>query len=48
MSQERPAFFDSPYFVSEYGNWHLKPGAPADVVAEFRAYMEPDTDQTEE
>ena len=34
-----PNFYDSPFFVDEPGNWHLKPGAPADVVKEFNDYM---------
>ena len=39
MIMEAPKFFDSPYFVDEPGNWHLKPGAPPDVVEEFTKYM---------
>ena len=39
MIGERPKFFDSPYFVGELGNWHLKPGAPKEVVDEFNAFM---------
>lgn len=35
-----PKFLDSPYFVGELFNWHLKPGAPKEVVDEFNAYME--------
>lgn len=35
----RPKFMDSPYFVLEFGNWHLKPGAPEDVVKEFNEWM---------
>lgn len=35
-----PKFMDSPYFVMEAGNWHLKPGAPKEVVEEFEEYME--------
>lgn len=34
-----PDFLDSPYFVSEPGNWHLKPGAPAKVRREFNRFM---------
>jgi hypothetical protein len=37
---ERPQFVDSPYFVAEPGNWHLKPGAPDDVVREFKQWMD--------
>jgi len=35
-----PKFITSPYFVSEVGNWHLKPGAPKEVVEEFESFME--------
>ena len=31
--------FDSPYFVPELDNWHLKEGAPEDVKKEFEEYM---------
>lgn len=34
-----PKFFESPYFVPEVDNWHLKDGAPPEVVKEFEAYM---------
>lgn len=34
-----PKFFESPYFVDEPGNWHLKSGAPEDVKKEFDEYM---------
>lgn len=40
MSIERPKFVDSPYFVMEDENWHLKEGAPEDVKKEFEEYME--------
>jgi hypothetical protein len=39
MNVERPAFMDSPYFVGDPGNWHLKPGAPEAVVKEFERFM---------
>ena len=42
MIGSKPKFFDSPYFVMEFGNWHLKPGAPADIVKEFNDYMNQD------
>lgn len=45
MTTERPKFFDSPYFVMEEDNWHLKDGAPEDVVKEFNEYMK-ETDLT--
>ena len=35
-----PKFISSPYFVPEAGNWHLKDGAPEEVVKEFAEYME--------
>ena len=39
MVTETPKFIDSPYFVDEPGNWHLKPGAPPEVVEEFNKFM---------
>lgn len=39
MIGERPDFLDSPYFVGEIDNWHLKPGAPEEVVKEFEEFM---------
>lgn len=36
----KPKFVDSPYFVAEEDNWHLKEGAPEEVVKEFEEYME--------
>ena len=42
MIGDMPKFYDSPYFVDEPGNWHLKPGAPEDVVKEFNNYMKSD------
>lgn len=39
MVGRKPNFLNSPYFVGEPGNWHLKPGAPADVVQEFNDFM---------
>ena len=35
-----PKFLDSPYFVMEPCNWHLKPGAPKEIVEEFEEFME--------
>ncbi|MBR5172451.1 MAG: hypothetical protein IKW14_03500 [Phascolarctobacterium sp.] len=35
-----PKFMTSPWFVLEAGNWHLKDGAPADVVQEFNEFMQ--------
>lgn len=39
MIGNMPKFYDSPYFVDEPGNWHLKPNAPEEVRKEFEAYM---------
>lgn len=36
---KQPGFLDSEYFVMEDENWHLLPGAPAEVVNEFNAFM---------
>ena len=47
MIGEMPKFMDSPYFVDEPGNWHLKPGAPEEVVKEFKAYMKADSGQSD-
>ena len=38
MIGDTPKFLDSPYFVDEPGNWHLKPGAPEETVKEFEAF----------
>lgn len=38
MNVERPKFIDSVFFVMEDENWHLLPGAPADVVEEFNEF----------
>lgn len=35
----RPNFLDSEYFVMEVDNWHLKEGAPEEVVKEFEEWM---------
>lgn len=39
MSQMRPSFLDSPYFVEEPDNWHLTEDAPEEVRKEFEEYM---------
>lgn len=39
MIGSRPKFMDSPYFVDDLFNWHLKEGAPDEVVKEFNEYM---------
>ena len=39
MIAEEPKFMSSPYFVMEFGNWHLLPGAPEDIVKEFEDFM---------
>ena len=43
MIGSKPKFMDSPYFVMEFGNWHLKDGAPAEIVKEFNDYMNQDS-----
>ena len=40
MSTMKMDFVDSPYFVPEDENWHLKEDAPEDVKKEFEEYME--------
>lgn len=40
MVSKKPSFINSPYFVEEPGNWHLKPNAPKEVVKEFNEFME--------
>ena len=42
MSIEKPDFYDSPFFVAEPGNWHLKPGAPKEIKKEFEKLMKND------
>jgi hypothetical protein len=34
-----PQFVNSPYFVDEPDNWHLKDGAPEEVKKEFEEFM---------
>lgn len=36
---ETPKFIESEFFVSDFGNWHLKEGAPEDIKEEFEAFM---------
>lgn len=40
MTVTVPKFINSPFFISEPGNWHLKPGAPKEVVREFNDFMQ--------
>lgn len=40
MTGTAPNFINSPFFVNEPGNWHLKPGAPKEVVQEFNDFMQ--------
>lgn len=42
MSIEKPDFCNSPFFVAEPGNWHLKPGAPEEMKKEFEKMMKND------
>ena len=39
MSQSLPSFWNSPYFVPEPDNWHLKKDAPEELKKEFEEYM---------
>lgn len=43
----KPSFFDSEYFVPEVDNWHLKDGAPPEIVEEFEEYMKQDQEAKE-
>ena len=38
MDETEWEFMKSPWFVPEVDNWHLKDGAPADIVKEFEEY----------
>jgi len=40
MSTAKLKFVDSPYFVDEDENWHLRDDAPEDVKREFEEYMQ--------
>lgn len=40
-----PKFFKSEYFVCEVDNWHLKEGAPKDIVEEFEKWMKEHDDE---
>ena len=40
--QPIPSFIDSPYFVEEPFNWHLKEDAPEELKKEFEEYMKSD------
>ncbi|MBO0958395.1 hypothetical protein J1P26_01510 [Neobacillus sp. MM2021_6] len=39
MPRIRPDFTNSPYFVDEPGNWHLKPDAPKELQMELANYL---------
>jgi len=39
MREKSPKFLESEYFVAHPGNWHLKEGAPDDVILEFEEYI---------
>ena len=47
MSRKMPSFIDSEYFVDEFDNWHLLPGAPEEVVKEFEEYMKEEEEKIE-
>jgi hypothetical protein len=38
LDLQPPKFIDSEFFVDEPRNWRLKPGAPDEVVREFKIY----------
>ncbi|MGE8205785.1 hypothetical protein ACQKP0_14610 [Heyndrickxia sp. NPDC080065] len=40
MPRIRPRFMNSPFFVDEPGNWHLKPGAPENLQEEFEDFIQ--------
>jgi len=46
MSQPRPSFIDSPYFIMEYDNWHLTDDAPEELKKEFEEYMKSDYEES--
>lgn len=48
MSVPSPKFINSPCFVEEPDNWHLKPGAPEEVQKEFDEFMEKYNSKAEE
>lgn len=39
MSVKAPKFVSSPYFEVTDNGWHLRDGAPKEVVDEFNEYM---------
>lgn len=39
MIGKEPKFISSPFLVMEPGNWHLKPGAPQEIIDEFNEYI---------
>lgn len=41
---KEPDFVNSPYFVGEMDNWHLKPGAPEEVQKEFDEWKKAEED----
>ena len=44
----RYKFMESEYFVAEVDNWHLKEGAPQEIVDEFNEYMKADKEAEED
>lgn len=48
MSVQKPKFVDSSYFVPEEDNWHLKEGAPEEVVREFEEFMKYDEEKQQQ
>lgn len=39
MSCTQPMFMLSPYFIEDEKGWHLKPGAPQDVIDDYEEFM---------
>ena len=48
MDYDKFKFFSSPYFVPEPNNWHLKDGAPQEIVDEFNEFVKADKESKEE
>jgi hypothetical protein len=38
IPREIPKFINSEFFIPEPGNWHLKEGAPKEIVKEFEEF----------
>ncbi|MEW9110847.1 hypothetical protein ACQCT6_19560 [Cytobacillus gottheilii] len=40
MTEKRPDFMNSSYFVDEPGNWHMKAGAPKELREQLELYLQ--------